>query len=137
MRNLMAYFDGGCFPNPGGPGTWAFIVKESDGSEHYSGRGTIPAGPESTNNVAEWTALVAALRWLAERATSYGAVAIRGDSKMVIQQARGKWKVKKPHLKPFALEASRLLSQIGLARVHFEWVPRESNQECDSLTHLC
>lgn len=135
MRDLLLYFDGGCFPNPGGRGNWAFIVKESDGSEHFSDRGDLPAGPTTTNNVAEWTALVAGLEWLAKRPTEYGGVTVRGDSRMVIQQALGEWKVKKPHLKPFAAEASRLLNQIGRGRVFFEWVRRDLNQDCDSLAH--
>jgi ribonuclease HI len=85
-----------------------------------------------THNEAEWSALLYALRkaveWEAEE------LQVRCDSTLVANQTNGLWAVRKEHLKPYADEARRLISQVP--KFSIEWVPRAANAEADALTHL-
>ena len=69
---------------------------------------------ETTNNVAEYRALIAGLE--AAAATPARAVQVRGDSKLVIEQLAGRWKVKQPHLKPLHAAARALLDALRRGR---------------------
>ena len=60
---------------------------------------------ETTNNVAEYRALIAGLE--AAAATPARAVKVRGDSKLVIEQVAGRWKVKQEHLRPLRARVLR------------------------------
>ena len=77
----------------------------------------------ATNNVAEYSGLIAGL----EAALDLGAstVSVQMDSKLVVEQMSGRWKVKHPDMKPFASRAAGLVGRFE--KVDFEWVPRARN----------
>ena len=87
---------------------------------------------ETTNNVAEYTA---ALRRL-ERASELGAseVLLRSDSRLLIEQLAGRWKVKNPTLQQLHRQARSLLTRFE--RVELEHVRRERNVEADRLANV-
>ena len=85
----------------------------------------------TTNNVAEYRALLAGL----EAAAPFGAqrVRVRADSKLVVEQVKGTWKVKQPHLRPLLEEARKLLA--GYQEVDVQHVPRAENAAADALVN--
>ena len=84
-----------------------------------------------TNNLAEYSGLVAALRWAAEHHAS--PFLIRSDSELLVKQMRGEHRVKNPGLLPLYEDARSLMRRIG--RVTFEHVRREFNKDADRLAN--
>ena len=89
----------------------------------------LPIG-RATNNVAEYRGLIAGLE-MARELDPRAALEVRMDSKLVIEQMAGRWKIKHPDMKPLALEAARLRP----ASVTWTWVPREDNKAADTLVN--
>ena len=120
--------DGGSRGNPG-PAGYGAVVLDADGetvlAEVFDGLGT------ATNNVAEYRGLIAGL----EAAAGLGAteVDVRMDSKLVVEQMSGRWKVKHPSMQPLAEQARELIA--GFDDVDFEWIPRASNARADALAN--
>ena len=87
---------------------------------------------ETTNNVAEYTAAIAGLK----RARDLGArdVVLRSDSQLLIKQLSGEYRVKTAHLQPLHREVRTLAA--GFAKIGFEHVPREQNQDADRLANV-
>lgn len=85
----------------------------------------------TTNNVAEYSAFVAALTEIIRLGLSD--VLILSDSELVVKQMRGEYKVKSEHLLPLYLNARRLFSDIEGARIAH--VPREKNRHADKLAN--
>jgi ribonuclease HI len=134
MAETHVYFDGLCQPvNPGGIACYAFLVK-SDNRTIYNERGLAaePFSKEATNNVAEYTALVKALEWLVANGFESGPVRVMGDSKLVISQIRGEFKIKNKALIPLFQKAALLKNRF--ADIAFQWIPREENKEADKLS---
>jgi probable phosphoglycerate mutase len=99
-----------------------------DGSIEAELRGAIG---HATNNVAEYSGLLAALEWcVAHNAQS---VLVRSDSLLLIQQMKGVYKVKSEGLKPLHGQARVLAHRVG--RVTFEHVRREANRDADRLAN--
>ena len=86
----------------------------------------------TTNNVAEYRALIAAL----EKALKLGAkeVEIRSDSELMVRQISGRYKVKSEGLKPLCLAAGKLLAKFNAVKITH--IPREQNAEADELANL-
>ena len=84
----------------------------------------------ATNNVAEYSGLIAGLK-LAEEFAPDADIEVRMDSKLVVEQMSGRWKIKHPDMKPLAAEASRLAP----AGTTYTWVPRERNAHADRLAN--
>jgi ribonuclease HI len=127
---VLIYFDGGSRGNPGPAAIGALVL---DPSTEPPGR--LATVSEcigvTTNNVAEYQALIAGLE--AASATPARAAKVRGDSKLVIEQLAGRWKVKQPHLRPLHAQACALLDtydEVDLAHVR-----REQNAEADALVN--
>jgi broad specificity phosphatase PhoE/ribonuclease HI len=119
--------DGGSRGNPG-PAGYGAVVKDTDGEvllERYAGLGT------TTNNVAEYSGLIAGLRAAAELNATR--VDVRMDSKLVIEQMSGRWQIKNPGLRPLAAEAAGLVTKFQA--VTFDWIPRERNTDADALAN--
>jgi probable phosphoglycerate mutase len=120
--------DGGARGNPGPAGYGAVVREAATGEillERYDSLGV------TTNNVAEYSGLIAGLRAAAElRATQ---VDVRMDSKLVIEQMSGRWQIKNPGLRPLAAQAAALVRRF--AEVTFEWVPRDRNRAADALAN--
>ena len=120
--------DGGARGNPG-PAGWGVVVQDAAGDMVAELMGALP---HATNNVAEYSGLLAALDWCVEHAAT--AVHVRSDSLLLVQQMRGVYKVKHEGLKPLYGRARLLAHQIG--KVTFEHVPREKNKDADRLANL-
>lgn len=134
MPEIRVYFDGLCQPvNPGGIACYAFVI-EKDGEAIKSGYGLAaePFSKDATNNVAEYTALIKALEWLLENGLGSGGIEVVGDSRLVVSQLNGDYKVKNARLIPLFRDAATLLKKFKKAEVR--WVPREQNREADRLT---
>lgn len=125
---ITAYIDGGARGNPG-PAGYGVYITGPDGAplEELSGGLGI-----ATNNVAEYHGLLAALRWAKEH--GHTTVHIKADSLLVIEQMRGRFKVKHPGLQPLHAKATLLAHEVG--RVTFEHVRRELNKDADRLSNL-
>ena len=85
----------------------------------------------ATNNVAEYSGLIAALRWAA--ANGISTLHVCADSELLVKQMRGEYRVKSPGLQPLHEQARTLVRQIG--DVTFEHVRREFNKDADRLAN--
>lgn len=127
---LTIYADGGCQPNPG-VGSCGVALYE-DGV--ITRRHGVTIGP-ATNNIAEWKAAILALTMALEsQFDAHVDVELRMDSRMVVMQLNGQWRVKDAKLKPLAREAFALQDQLWKRgkRLTVTWVPREQNDIADS-----
>ncbi|MFF0225514.1 bifunctional RNase H/acid phosphatase [Streptomyces sp. NPDC004629] len=128
MREFIVEADGGSRGNPGPAGYGAVLLDAVTGQALLEAAEYIGI---ATNNVAEYRGLLAGLR--AARDLDPGAaVHVRMDSKLVVEQMSGRWKIKHPDLKPLAAEAARVLPP---DRVTYEWIPRERNKHADRLAN--
>ncbi|GGP84523.1 bifunctional RNase H/acid phosphatase [Streptosporangium pseudovulgare] len=129
MTSFVVEADGGSRGNPGPAGYGAVVKDASDGqvlAEIAEAIGT------QTNNVAEYRGLIAGLRSLLAIAGDGAAVEVRMDSKLVIEQMAGRWKIKNEGLRPLATEAAGLARRL---RVTWRWIPREKNKDADRLAN--
>jgi ribonuclease HI len=127
-RRVVVEADGGSRGNPGPAGYGAVVLDAATGeilAERAEGIGV------ATNNVAEYQGLIAGLR--AARQLGATDVEVRMDSKLVVEQMSGRWKVKHPAMQPLAAEAAVLVRELGPVR--FEWVPRARNGRADALAN--
>ncbi len=125
---LVVEADGGSRGNPGPAGYGAVVLDPRTDeilAERAEGLGV------TTNNVAEYRGLIAGLRAAQELGATD--VEVRMDSRLVVEQMSGRWKVKHPAMQPLAREAAGLVREIG--RVSFDWIPRERNRRADALAN--
>jgi ribonuclease H / adenosylcobalamin/alpha-ribazole phosphatase len=120
--------DGGSRGNPGPAGYGAVVRDAGTGAVIAERSGALG---HTTNNVAEYSGLIAGLRAAIELGAAE--VEARLDSKLVVEQMSGRWRVRQPHLQPLAGEAAALVRQ--LRSVRFQWVPRERNRHADRLAN--
>jgi ribonuclease HI len=124
---LVAYIDGGARGNPG-PAGYGVRIEQPDGTlveEFHESIGV------ATNNIAEYRGLLAALEWA--RAHDCAALHVRSDSLLLVEQMRGRYKVKNAGLQPLYATARLLAHEIG--RVTFEHVGRALNAHADRLAN--
>lgn len=137
---ITIFFDGACEPvNPGGIATAGWYILGEDGAELVRGHRVVARGAGATNNVAEWSALGFALRWLLDhrQADARGAeLLIHGDSQLVCNQLTLRWRCNKAHLLRLRDRCRELLKQLALESWRAEWVPRERNERADELSKL-
>ncbi|MFM7718473.1 MAG: ribonuclease HI family protein [Actinomycetota bacterium] len=124
---LIVACDGAARGNPGPAGIGAHLTDETGRTVAEVAEGIGVA----TNNVAEYRAAIAGLA----RARELGArvVLLRSDSRLLIEQLAGRYKVRNAGLKPLHAQARALLA--GFERVDLEHVPREFNVEADALAN--
>ncbi|MGW2111456.1 bifunctional RNase H/acid phosphatase [Streptomyces sp. NPDC001948] len=133
-RQFVIEADGGSRGNPGPAGYGAVVIDPVTGETLAEAAEYIGV---ATNNVAEYKGLIAGLRAakaLVPDASADGAVQVRVrmDSKLVVEQMSGRWKIKHPDMKPLAAEAARILPA---SAVTYEWIPREKNKHADRLAN--
>jgi broad specificity phosphatase PhoE/ribonuclease HI len=119
--------DGGSRGNPG-PAGYGAVVFAEDGSllaERAEGIGV------ATNNVAEYQGLIGGLS--AARELGASEVAVRMDSKLVVEQMSGRWQIRNETLKPLAATARDIAAQF--AEVTYTWIPRAQNTHADRLAN--
>ncbi|MGW0789612.1 bifunctional RNase H/acid phosphatase [Streptomyces sp. NPDC002911] len=129
-RKLVVEADGGSRGNPGPAGYGAVVVDPVDAA-------TLAEAAEylgvATNNVAEYRGLIAGLKAVRELFPDMDVqVRVRMDSKLVVEQMSGRWKIKHPDMKPLAAEAASILPA---SSVTYEWIPREQNKHADRLAN--
>ena len=132
-RRLVIEADGGSRGNPGVAG-WGALVRDA-GTGEVLWEGAAPLG-KASNNVAEYSGLIAGLR--AARAIDPAAqVEVRMDSKLVVEQMAGRWKIKHEDMRRLALEARDEAAELsaGGGSVSFTWIPREDNKAADALSN--
>ncbi|BCB79012.1 bifunctional RNase H/acid phosphatase [Phytohabitans flavus] len=120
--------DGGARGNPG-PAGYGAVVRDANSGEVLAERGE--ALGIATNNVAEYSGLLAGLRAAADLGAAE--VEVRMDSKLVVEQMSGRWQIKNPGLRPLAAQAATLVRRFDL--VTFVWIPRERNKHADALAN--
>ncbi|WP_031044582.1 bifunctional RNase H/acid phosphatase [Streptomyces sp. NRRL F-5650] len=127
-REFVVEADGGSRGNPGPAGYGAVVLDAATGEtlvEAAEYLGVV------TNNVAEYRGLLAGLR-AARDLDPDALVHVRMDSKLVVEQMSGRWKIKHPDMKPLATEATRVFPP---GRVTYEWIPRADNKHADRLAN--
>jgi ribonuclease HI len=125
---ITAFCDGGSRGNPG-PAGFGVYIEGPDGEKlaelsEYLGR--------TTNNVAEYSALLAALEWALK--SGHRRLRVVGDSELLVKQMQGRYKVSSPDLRPLYDEAKRRVAQLEMFRI--EHVLRGKNQRADRLANL-
>ena len=126
-RRVVVEADGGSRGNPG-PAAYGAVLKDADTGEVIAEDGTTIG--VASNNVAEYSGLVAGLRMAAEL-TPDADLEVRMDSKLVVEQMSGRWKIKHPDMRALAMEAGRLAPD----GTTYTWVPRERNSHADRLAN--
>jgi broad specificity phosphatase PhoE/ribonuclease HI len=121
--------DGGARGNPG-PAAYGALIRDADTHEVIAERAEHIG--VTTNNVAEYRGLVAGLELVRDHVPD-AAVEVRMDSKLVVEQMAGRWKIKNAGLRPLALQA-RALAPVD---VTWSWVPRSDNAAADALVNRC
>lgn len=126
IRAAILYIDGASRGNPGNAGIGILLV---DKNRHEIAHVAKYIG-KTTNNVAEYTALVEGL--IVAAAHGVNGVHVISDSELLINQMNGKYKVKEPRLKELYQQVKQLSKQFNIT---FQHVPREENQEADKLAN--
>ncbi|MFM5904112.1 MAG: bifunctional RNase H/acid phosphatase [Microbacteriaceae bacterium] len=121
--------DGGSRGNPGPSGSGAVIIDAETGEilreiSEYIGI--------ATNNVAEYRAVLAALKALGDLPPA-DAITVRMDSKLVIEQLSGGWKIKHPDMRILAAQVQAIAQALP---INYQWIPREQNSKADALANL-
>ena len=124
-NEARAWIDGASRGNPGEAGFG--VIVETDGETHeiagFLGR--------TTNNVAEYAGLVAALTFAERRGLDN--LTLFSDSELLVRQLSGAYKVKAPHLVPIFLKVLKLRRKI--AHCDIQHLPREENRQADRLAN--
>ncbi|HEX5034558.1 MAG TPA: ribonuclease HI family protein [bacterium] len=128
FKRLFVYADGGSRGNPGPAGAGAYLESENGEpvARIYKYLG------ETTNNVAEYSALIFGLKEAQRQQAEE--VTVRMDSQLVVRQIAGEYRVKEPTLQKLHAQALDLLG--GFKRHQVEHIPREKNAEADKLANL-
>jgi ribonuclease HI len=136
-ETYFANFDGLCEPlNPGGVATYGVIIRKGT-QVVFQESGLASAKPwskEASNNVAEYSAAIRALQWFSENGLEKAPIVFRGDSKLIINQLNGTFKVKAPRIVELHRQAAALLAQFS--NIRLEWVDRSKNSEADILSRI-
>jgi ribonuclease HI len=125
---IVAYIDGGARGNPG-PAGYGVRIEDERGELIDEFHGFLGS---STNNVAEYNGLLAALRYASRH--GHRVVRIKSDSQLLVKQMKGEYRVKHPGLQPLYQQARNLASTLD--RVAYEHVRREENEDADRLANL-
>jgi ribonuclease HI len=137
VPDLRIYTDGASRANPG-PAACAYIAIRDDDSVLAIASQYL--GSQVTNNVAEYRGMQLALSSLSALTSGLETkpawnIKIYSDSRLVVEQVNGRWKVKEANLKPLCCECQQLLHKLRAAghQISLEWIPREQNARADQL----
>ena len=128
-RHFIVEADGGSRNNPGQAAYGAVVIDPESGEVIVECAELIGI---ASNNVAEYSGLVAgleAVRALDPEAT----VLVKMDSKLVVEQMSGRWKIKHPDMKALAMKARDVLPY---ENVEYQWIPRAENSRADALLNM-
>lgn len=127
---VKIYCDGGARGNPG-PAASAFVVFDEQGK--IIARGGEFIG-NTTNNVAEYKAVIMALNWLIKNKPSFENFFFFLDSELVVNQLTGKFRVKDRKLQELVLQIKKLEKNIP-GKISYKSVPRKENKITDLLVN--
>lgn len=127
MTDWLVEADGGSRGNPGPAAYGAVVIRAGTVVRELAG-----ALGVATNNVAEYNALVAALRWLGLNTDRTEPVEVRMDSRLVVEQMSGNWRIKHPDMRTLAIAAR---DSYPPTLVRYVWVPRADNIRADALVN--
>ncbi len=135
VNRLVIYTDGGARGNPGRAAV-GIVIKTENGEVLQEIFRTIGV---TTNNVAEYTAVVAALEWLKNnkqiyKSTNLQIIQFYLDSVLVVNQLNGKFKVKDSQLRELLLKIRMLEQEVG-GQIYYTSIPREKNWQADALVN--
>ncbi len=125
---VVVFSDGGARNNPGPSGIGVVVYKDEEKVlelAEYLG--------EQTNNWAEYQGVIRGLEKLVELGLQEEQVEVRMDSKLVVEQLLGHWKIKEPGLQEQARRAKMLMQ--SFPALDFTHIPREKNKEADLLAN--
>ncbi|CAB4330757.1 unannotated protein [freshwater metagenome] len=128
MTRFVIEADGASRGNPG-HASYGAVVRHGETGEVVAERAAVLG--HATNNVAEYSGLIAGLTAVAE-IDKDAIVEVRMDSKLVVEQMSGRWKIKNPGMRKLALEAREILP---FANLTFTWIPRDDNKHADALAN--
>jgi probable phosphoglycerate mutase len=128
VRTLIVEADGGSRGNPGPAGYGALVREGASGEVLAERAGYVGI---ATNNVAEYRGLVAGLR-AARGIDPAAAIEVRLDSKLLVEQMSGRWKIKHPDMRALATIARSVAAG---AQVSYTWLPRSRNADADALAN--
>jgi probable phosphoglycerate mutase len=127
-QRVIIEADGGSRGNPGPAGSGAVLVDSATGSVLAEIAMFIGV---ATNNVAEYRAVLAAVD-VANEIAPEAELLVRMDSKLVVEQMSGRWKVKNEGMQDLF---QAMVKSIGTRKISFEWIPREQNSKADALAN--
>jgi ribonuclease H / adenosylcobalamin/alpha-ribazole phosphatase len=130
LRRVIVEADGGSRGNPGAA-AYGALVKDAETGEVLAEEGTTLG--VASNNVAEYRGLIAGLTMAAEIAPDAD-LEVRMDSRLVVEQMSGNWRIKHADMRPLALEANRLVTA-RTGTTTYTWMPREQNTHADRLAN--
>lgn len=128
MSKLTIYTDGASRGNPG-HSSYGFVISDSDGNLLKEGKKYLGV---NTNNFAEYSAVLAALEYLAKN-HSGEELDFYMDSRLVVEQLSGRFKIKAPNLLPLVGEIRQLEREFS--KVNYTHVYREKNKVADKLAN--
>lgn len=133
-KTLFVFADGGARGNPG-PAAVGFLVKDNQGKVlvrqgKFIGR--------ATNNVAEYMAVIEALRWFKKNligsTRAVGVIKFFLDSKLVVNQLNGLFKIKNKNLRDLVIKVRELEQAVG-GNISYYYQSREKNKQADFLVN--
>jgi ribonuclease HI len=128
MKYLKIFTDGGARGNPG-PAATGFVIKDSQDKILFQAGKAIG---QATNNQAEYQALIQALNWVKENQPQVAQIDFFLDSRLVVNQMSGKFKIKSPKMRQLWQKAKTLALSLK-ATINYHLIPREMNTQADSL----
>lgn len=137
MDNYVLYFDGSCWPNPGGKAAYGFVLKKNQ-VEVSRGHGILALSGETSNNMAEHGAVIKGLEaFLALSPVTPCNLTIYGDSEITIRHINKIYRGRSN--KVYYTNYLRTMSLLDIITksgviIYASWIPRERNTECDELS---
>jgi probable phosphoglycerate mutase len=128
VTRFIVEADGASRGNPG-DASYGAVVRHGETGELVAERAEVLG--HATNNVAEYRGLIAGLTVVADLDPE-ALVEVRMDSKLVVEQMSGRWKIKHPDMRALALQARELLPY---GNVTYTWIPRNDNKHADALAN--
>lgn len=129
-KKITIHCDGGSRGNPG-PAASAFVVYDTNGELiHELGKYL----GVTTNNIAEYTAVLLAVKWLKTAGLGIDEIEFVLDSELVVRQLTGVYKIKNENLRSLALEIAVLTKKLDY-KISYRNVLREKNKEADLLVN--
>jgi probable phosphoglycerate mutase len=128
VTHFLMEADGASRGNPG-HASYGVVIRDAATGQIVAERARVLG--HATNNVAEYSGLVAGLEVIAALDKD-AVVEVRMDSKLVVEQMSGRWKIKHPDMRELAMRAREILS---FTNVTYTWIPREDNKFADALAN--